>query len=349
MRGQEFPVNRCSKVLVQERPQYEMPIHPSAIVHPGAEIDPTAEIGPFCTVGPRVVIGPHTRLLSHVVVDNATTLGSHNTVYPFATVGSAPQDLKFRGEPARLVIGDHNVIREGATLNIGTEGGHMETRIGSHCLIMAYSHVAHDCRLGDRVILSNAVALAGHVDIGDGVIMGGLVGVHQFCRIGERAFLAGGAMVAQDVPPFCIAQGDRAQLVGLNIVGLKRSGWTRAQLRVVREAYAMLFLRRQGTYADAIAHCEQVLAQSCDKVAQLCAFVRASERGVCHALRHDDSSPSELTEPPPAAPGHHGSPHQANGHANAHGVASVHDRPVVTATDPLSEEDAHDNLGHALS
>src|SRR6187549_1779094 len=154
-----------------------MAIHPSAIVHKGAEVDPTAEIGPFCVVGPKVKIGAGTRLLSHVVVDHDTTIGARNVIHPFAVLGGAPQDLKFKGEPARLILGDDNVIREGATLNIGTAGGHMETRVGSKCLVMAYAHVAHDCIIGDRVILANSVALAGHVTIADDVRVSGIAGV----------------------------------------------------------------------------------------------------------------------------------------------------------------------------
>ncbi len=257
-----------------------MAIHPTAIVHKGAEIDPSAEIGPFCVVGPRVKIGARTRLLSHVVVDNDTTLGAGNVVHPFATVGGAPQDLKFKGEPARLIIGDNNVIREGATLNIGTEAGAMETRIGSNCLLMAYSHVAHDCVLGNRVILANSVGLAGHVHVADNVIFGGIAGVHQFCRVGRNAFLAGGAMVAQDVPPFCIAQGDRAQLVSINVVGLKRAGLSREQIQAVRQAFKQLF-QAGSTRLAALEQVESSLAKTSPLVKEMTDFVRGSERGVC--------------------------------------------------------------------
>lgn len=257
-----------------------MAIHASAIVHKGAEIDPSAEVGPYCVIGPRVKIGPQTRLVSHVVVDNDTTIGARNTLYPFCSIGAPPQDLKFKGEPARLVIGDDNTIREGATLNIGTAGGHMETRIGNGCLLMAYTHVAHDCIIGNRVILANSVALAGHVTIHDNVIMGGIAGVHQFCRIGRNAFIAGGAMAAQDVPPFCIAHGDRAQLVGINVVGLKRAGWTREQIRVVRDAFKRLFLS-DGTRLTALERTEKELAAQHPVVAEMCQFIREAERGVC--------------------------------------------------------------------
>jgi UDP-N-acetylglucosamine acyltransferase len=258
-----------------------MPIHPTAVVAKGAEIDPSAEIGPYCIIGPRVKIGAGTRLLSHVVVDNDTTVGERNVIHPFATIGGVPQDLKFRGEPARLVIGDENVIRESVTMNIGTEAGDMETRVGSHCLVMAYAHVAHDCVLGDHVILSNSAGLAGHVSLGDHVILGGIAGIHQFCRVGRFGFLAGGAMAALDVPPFCIAHGDRAQLVGVNVVGLRRAGWPRQKIKVVRQAFQQLF-RTDTARLVALERVEAELAtDEHPEVAEMVDFIRASERGVC--------------------------------------------------------------------
>lgn len=254
-------------------------IHPTAVVHPRAELDPSVEVGPYCTVGPKVKIGAGTRLISHIVVDNDTTLGCRNTIYPFASVGSTPQDLKFKGESARLLLGDDNVVREGATLNIGTEAT-METRIGNRCLLMAYSHVAHDCVLGDHVVLTNAVGLAGQVEVGDYVIMGGLAAVHQYCRVGSHAFIAGGGMVTQDVPPYCIAQGDRAQLVGVNIVGLKRRGWSRERIATVRNAFKQLF-QPGPTRGVALENVERSLAGSSEDVRALTDFVRASTRGIC--------------------------------------------------------------------
>lgn len=254
-------------------------IHETAVVHPRAELDSSVAVGPYCTIGARVKIGAGTRLISHIVVDNDTTLGCRNTIYPFASIGSIPQDLKFNGEPARLILGDDNVVREGATLNIGTEAT-METRIGNHCLIMAYAHVAHDCVLGDHVVMTNAVGLAGHVEIGDHVIMGGHAAVHQYCRVGSHAFIAGGGMVTQDVPPFCIAQGDRAQLVGVNIVGLKRRGWTRERIAAVRDAFQQLF-KLGPTRLVALENVERSLADSSADVRALTDFVRASTRGIC--------------------------------------------------------------------
>lgn len=261
-----------------------MSIHPTAIIHKGAELDPTVEVGPFCVVGARVKIGPHTRLISHVVVENHTTLGAHNLVHPFACLGGNPQDKKFKAEDARLVIGDHNVIREAVTMNIGTGGGHMETRIGSHCMFMAYAHVAHDCRLGNNIVLANGVALAGHVDIDDNVGLGGLVAVHQFCRIGRFAYVGGGSMVAQDVPPFCIAQGDRARLAGINVIGLKRAGWDRGRIQAVHTAFKTIFFNATTRQAG-LTEVDASPGSECVEVVEMLAFIRSAARGVCAGRR----------------------------------------------------------------
>ena len=261
-----------------------MTIHESAIIHDGAEIDPSVQIGPFCVVGPNVKIAAGTELKSHVIIDNHTSIGENNTIHPYAVLGGNPQDLKFSGEPTRLIIGDNNVIREGATMNIGTIKDKKETRVGNHCLFMAYSHVAHDCVVGDHVILANSVGLAGHVALGDHVIAGGLAGVHQFGSIGRHAFLAGGAMATLDVPPFCIAQGDRAKLVGINVLGLKRAGWDREQIRAVREAFKQLFSAATA-HLGALEKVEKSLAKEHPEVDELVKFIRASKRGIC-AARH---------------------------------------------------------------
>jgi UDP-N-acetylglucosamine acyltransferase len=257
-----------------------MNVHPTAIVDAGADLHADVQVGPFCHIGPDVQIGSGTALLSHVVVQGPTRIGAHNRIYPFACVGLAPQDRKFGGEPSTLVIGDHNVIREGATLNRGTRAGRMETRVGSHCMLMGSSHVAHDCVVGDHVTIANCGSLAGHVEVGDYATLGGLVGVHQFCRIGRSAFLAGGAKVAQDVPPFCIAQGDRAQLMGINVVGLRRHGWDRARVGALREAFRRLF-QSGGTRLTALEQVEQELATEHAEVRELTVFVRSAKRGVC--------------------------------------------------------------------
>lgn len=257
-----------------------MPIHPTAIVDARADVHDTCDVGPFCVVGPEVTLGAHTRLISHVVVQNRTTLGSHNVVHPFASLGGVPQDLQYRGEATELLIGDHNVVRENVTLNIGTIKGRGRTELGSHCLLMAYAHVAHDCVIGDHVVLANSVALAGHVDIDDQAIVGGLAAVHQHCRLGRLAFVGGGSMVAQDVPPFCIAQGDRATLAGLNVVGLRRAAWDRGRIRALRRALGQLFDAAQPREV-ALGLLEAVAAKESDDIDELCRFVRGAVRGVC--------------------------------------------------------------------
>jgi UDP-N-acetylglucosamine acyltransferase len=221
-------------------------IHPTAVVHPEARLHDTVEVGPFTVVGPKVRVGAGTRIGPHAVIEGDTTIGERNRVFPFAAIGGIPQDLKYAGEDTQLVIGDENQIREFATLHIGTAGGGGVTRIGHRNLFMANSHVAHDCQIGNGCVLANSVALAGHVEAGDHVIFGGLAAVHQFTRIGQHAFIAGGAMVGMDVPPYCTAQGDRAELVGLNTVGLTRHGYSDDQIRRIKDAYKILFRSKLG-------------------------------------------------------------------------------------------------------
>ena len=221
-------------------------IHPSAVVHPEAQLHESVEVGPFAVIGPRVKIGADSRIGPHAVIEGDTRIGERNRIFQFASVGTVPQDLKYGGEETQLVIGDDNTIREFTTLNIGTSGGGGVTRLGNRNLLMAYSHVAHDCVVGNGCVLANSAALAGHVEVGDHVIFGGLSAVHQFTRIGKHAFIAGGSMVAMDVPPYCTAQGDRAELVGLNTVGLSRHGFTDEQISRVKDAYRILFRSKLG-------------------------------------------------------------------------------------------------------
>jgi len=255
-----------------------MSIHPTAVVHPEAEVHPSAEIGPYSIIGPRVRIGAKNRIGPHVVVAQNTEMGEENQVFQFASVGEVPQDLKYAGEQTRLVIGNRNIIREYATLHIGTEGGGGLTQLGDGNLVMAYSHVAHDCTLGNGCILANAVNLAGHVNIGDCVIMGGLSAVHQFTRIGKHAFIAGGSMVTMDVPPYCIAQGDRAELAGLNKVGLTRHGFSPEQQERIKEAYRILF-RSQLNLSDALARLEATY-QGHAEIEDFIHFISGSKRGI---------------------------------------------------------------------
>jgi UDP-N-acetylglucosamine acyltransferase len=216
-------------------------VHPTALVAEGAEIAPGVEIGPWCTVGPDVVLEEGVRLISHVVVDGHTTIGADAVVYPFCTVGMAPQDLKYRGEPTRTVIGPRTQLREHCTIHRGTVTGSGITRVGADCLLMAVVHVAHDCDLGDGVIVANNVVMGGHVTIGAGAVIGGATALHQFVRIGRGAMIGGASGVEADVVPFGTVLGNRARLTGLNVVGLKRRGVDRAGLHRLRAAFRLLF------------------------------------------------------------------------------------------------------------
>jgi UDP-N-acetylglucosamine acyltransferase len=221
-------------------------IHPTAIIHPEAQLHETVEVGPYAVIGPKVRIEAGSRVGPHAVIEGDTRIGERNRIFHFASVGAIPQDLKYAGEDTKLLIGDDNQIREFSTLHIGTAGGTGVTRIGNKNLFMAYSHVAHDCVIGNGCVLANSAALAGHVFVGDYVTFGGLSAVHQFTRIGKYAFIAGGAMVAMDVPPYCTAQGDRAELVGLNAVGLTRHGYSEDQINRIKDAYKILFRSKLG-------------------------------------------------------------------------------------------------------
>ncbi|HEY7556124.1 MAG TPA: acyl-ACP--UDP-N-acetylglucosamine O-acyltransferase [Candidatus Binatia bacterium] len=254
-------------------------IHETAIVDKRAEIAGDVEIGPYCVVGPRVKIGKGTKLKSHVVVQGRTTLGAGNTLFSFASVGSEPQDLKYKGEPSELLIGDRNTIREYVSLNPGTTGGGMVTRVGDGNLLMMYCHIAHDCILGDRNVIANGATLGGHVVIQDYVIVGGLVGVHQFVKIGTSAILGAGSMVSKDVPPFCNATGDRARLRGLNLEGLRRRGFDTAKVDELKKAYRIIFQSKMKT-VDALKKVRAEIPSSAE-IDLLVSFVESSQRGVC--------------------------------------------------------------------
>lgn len=255
-----------------------MRIHPTAIVHPEAQLDVTVEVGPYAVVGPRVKVGPRTIIGPHAVVEGDTTIGADNRIFQFTSVGAIPQDLKYAGEPTRLVIGDRNQVREFTTIHLGTAQGGGVTRIGSGCLLMANSHVAHDCIVGDDVILANSSALAGHVTVEDHVTCGGLSGVHQFTRLGRHAFISGGAMVTMDIPPYCTAQGDRAELAGLNTVGLTRGGFSTEAVARIKAAYKLLFRSGLGL-REALA---RVVAEfgGNPEIDHLVRFIEGSERGI---------------------------------------------------------------------
>ncbi|WP_068302057.1 acyl-ACP--UDP-N-acetylglucosamine O-acyltransferase [Pararhodobacter sp. CCB-MM2] len=224
-------------------------VHPSAVVEEGAVIGPDCQIGPFAVIGPEVTLGRGVVVKSHAVLTGWTDIGDETVIYPFASVGEVPQDLKFKGERTRLIVGKRNRIREGATLNTGTEGGGGVTRVGDDCLLMTGAHVGHDSQIGDRVILVNQVAIAGHCHIGDDVIVGGLSGVHQWVRIGKGAIIGAVTMVANDVVPYGLVQAPRGELEGLNLVGLKRRGVERSEITALRAAYQML-AQGEGTFMD---------------------------------------------------------------------------------------------------
>jgi UDP-N-acetylglucosamine acyltransferase len=261
------------------------------VVAPGAELAEGVEIGPYAVIGPEVRIGRGTTVGAHAVIEGRTTIGERNRIFQFAALGAIPQDLKYRGERTTLVIGDENQIREFTTMHIGTEGGGGVTTIGDRNLFMNFSHIAHDCRVGDRAIFANGATLAGHVSVDDHVIVGGLAAVHQFVRLGESSMLGGGAMVVQDVPPFCVVQGDRAGLVGLNVEGLRRRGFSEDEVRELRVVYRALF--RSGMIVrDAVRKMreERVTGEAAERMLQ---FVESSKRGICRLRGEagDDADP----------------------------------------------------------
>lgn len=216
-------------------------IHPTAIISPGAVLGKNVEIGPYCVVGEHVTLGDHVKLVSHVCVAGRTTIGEKTTIYPFASIGHPPQDLKYHGENSELIIGKNNTIREHVTMNPGTEGGGMKTVVGDNGLFMMSCHVAHDCQVGNNVIMANNATIAGHVHVGDFVLVGGLSAVHQFVRIGSHAVIGGMSGVENDVIPFGRVKGERAFLAGLNLVGLERRGFDKDQIRLLQRAFNQMF------------------------------------------------------------------------------------------------------------
>jgi len=254
-------------------------VHPTAIVDARAEIDGDVQIGPYCVIGAGVRIGKGCRVHSHAVITGRTTLGEGNVVFPFASIGNTPQDLKYKGEPSELLIGNRNTIREYVSLNPGTTAGGMVTRVGDQNLLMMQCHIAHDCLLGDRNVVANGATLGGHVVIEDFVIVGGLVGIHQFVRIGTGAILGAGSMVSKDVPPYCNATGDRAKLHGLNLEGLKRRGFDKTVIALLRKDYRIVFQSALRT-EDALKKIREELP-SIPEIEKFISFIAQSRRGVC--------------------------------------------------------------------
>lgn len=267
-------------------------VHPSAVVDPKAQLGEGVRVGPFCVVGPNAVLGDGVSLLSHAVVDGHTTLGAGVQIFPGASVGLAPQDLKYDGSPTRLEVGAKTVVRECATLHLGSVGGRATgvTKVGEGCLIMAYCHVAHDCEVGDRVILANGVQLAGHVTVEDHAILGGLTNVHQFCRIGTRAFTGAATRINQDVPPFMMADGHPARMVGLNKLGLERGGLSPETIKALSRAYRRIFLG--ASFQESVREVGEELGHIAE-VRRLVEFLSSSERGVTRASKRGRGKPEE--------------------------------------------------------
>lgn len=255
-------------------------IHPSAVVDAKARLAEGVTIGPFCLVGPDVELDQGVELVAHVVVGGRTRIGPNTRIFPFASIGLQPQDLKYKGEPSELIVGANNQIREHVTMNPGTEGGGMITRVGDNCLFMMSSHVAHDCVVGDNVILANNATLAGHVHVGEFSVLGGLCAVHQFVRIGRHAMIGGMSGVENDIIPYGAVMGNRAYLSGLNLIGLKRRGFSRDDIHSLRNAYRVLF-SQEGTIAERLEDVANLFKDvAC--VMEIVDFVRAdSSRAIC--------------------------------------------------------------------
>lgn len=255
-------------------------IHQTAVIGSTTIIGQDTEVGPYSVIGPNVVIGDRVRIRSHVVIEGQTEIGSDSEIFPFASIGHIPQDQKYQGEQSRLIIGSNTIIREHVTMNPGTEGGGLCTRVGSHGLFMAGSHVAHDCEIGNHVILANNATLAGHCVIEDYVILGGLSAVHQYVRIGVYAFVGGMSGVENDVIPYGMAIGNRAHLSGLNIVGLRRQGFEREQIHDLRKAYRLLFAT-EGTLKERLEDVDKMFSGD-ERVERIVAFIRTeSDRSLC--------------------------------------------------------------------
>jgi UDP-N-acetylglucosamine acyltransferase len=264
-------------------------IHPSAIVEPGACLGPDVIIGPYCHVGPKVELGAGVRLMSHVVVAGATRIGARTRIFPFASIGHEPQDLKYRGEESSLTVGTACIVREGVTMNPGTAGGRTRTTIGDHCVFLANAHVGHDCEIGNNVILSNNVMLAGHVRVGDYAIFGGGSAAIQFSRIGAHAFLGGLTGLENDLIPYGMAVGNRAHLAGLNLVGLRRRGFSREAIHGLRRAYRLLFAL-EGTLKERVEDVAQEF-ETHAQVHEILDFIKeGGDRALCAPRESKDGA-----------------------------------------------------------
>ncbi len=255
-------------------------IHPNSVVSSKAKIAANVEIGPFCVIGDDVKIGEGTIIKSHVVIEGDTSIGKNNVIFPFATIGVAPQDLKFKGEKSRVEIGDNNKIREHVTIHLGTQDGAMVTKIGSNCLLMVGVHIAHDCVVGNNVILANNATLAGHVEVGDHVVIGGLSAIHQFARIGAGAMIGGMSGVEGDVIPNGLVMGERAHLAGLNLVGMKRRNIPREDIHALRNFFKQLFTEQSNEFSARAENLAKNFESSV--VQEVAAFLKSeSSRSFC--------------------------------------------------------------------
>lgn len=266
-----------------------MNIHPTAVIDPGAHLDATVTVGPYAIIGPEVTIGANCEIASHTVITGPTRIGAGNRIGPFASIGAPPQDLKYHGEPTELVIGDHNVIREYVSIHRGTPSGLNYTRVGDHNLLMAYVHIAHDCVVGNGVIMANAATLAGHVEIEDRAIIGGLTAVQQFTRIGTFCYIGGLSGVSKDVPPYVIMSGIRGQMrvTGINRVGLKRAGFSAESISSLVQAFKIIFRRPDLLLQEALDEALAV-APECAEVRHLVDFFRTTKRSVLRTAGDDD-------------------------------------------------------------
>lgn len=253
-------------------------VHPSAVVPTKAKIADGVKIGPYSIIGENVEVGKDTVIGSHVVIDGNTMIGEKNRIYPFVSLGLPPQDIGYRGEDTRLVIGDENIIREFVTINRATIKQDKVTKVGSKNYLMAYAHIAHDCALGNSIIMSNAATLGGHIEIGDHAIIGGLVAIHQFVRIGAYAFIGGKSAIVKDIPPFMMASGDRAKLYGLNQIGLRREGFSRENINSLKKAYQIIW-RDHHLFNDALERVRKEIPP-CEELETLLEFLVSSKRGV---------------------------------------------------------------------
>ncbi len=254
-------------------------IHPTAIIDKDVEIEDGVRIGPYCIIGKGTKIKKGARLMSHVVIEGKTEIGEATTIYPFASIGLPPQDLKYHGEDTGVIIGKGNIIREYVTIHRASVGGNGLTIIGDNNFLMAYVHIAHDCKIGNNVIMANAATLAGHVKVEDYAVIGGLVAVHQFTRIGAYTMVGGFSGIGQDIPPYMIASGARARLYGPNTIGLKRHGFSDETISELKKAYKILF-REKRTLKDAIKKVQEELPYS-DEIRHLIEFIEANKRGIC--------------------------------------------------------------------